>query len=310
MKSLKQNRVTKMNEYDVIIIGGSYSGLAAGMALGRALRKVLIIDSHQPCNTRTLQSHNFLTHDGKTPSQIATLGRKQVKQYETVDFVSGVVSAGRKTANRFEIETSNKEAFVAKKLIFATGIKDLIPDIKGFSECWGISVLHCPYCHGYEVRGKETAVLGNGDSGFEFAMLISNWTSTLTLLTNGAASLTGEKRAKLEEHRIKVIEKKITHIDHMDGHLQCARFADAGAFHIEVLYARLPFQQHSDIPNKIGCELSDDGYIKVDSLQKTSIPGIFACGDSTSRMRTVANAVATGTTTGMMVNKEIIQEEF
>ncbi|MEO9210991.1 MAG: NAD(P)/FAD-dependent oxidoreductase, partial [Ginsengibacter sp.] len=171
--------------YDVIIIGGSYSGLAAGMALGRALRKVLIIDNDEPCNRQTPHSHNFLTQDGNTPSEISALARQQVQQYKTIQFLKGLATNAVKTSTGFEIETNTGKRFFARKIIIATGIKDLMPNIPGFAESWGISVLHCPYCHGYEVRNQKTGILGNGNYGYEFSVLISNWTKDLTLYTNG-----------------------------------------------------------------------------------------------------------------------------
>src|SRR5688500_15240100 len=171
MELAKFGTMTDKTKFDVIIVGGSYSGLAAGMALGRALKQVLIIDSGQPCNRQTPHSHNFITQDGKTPKEIATLARQQVKMYHTVKLFEGLATNGAKTENGFEIQTASGETFNAKKLIFATGVRDLMPDMKGYAECWGISVLHCPYCHGYEVRNEKTGILGNGDYGFEFSGL-------------------------------------------------------------------------------------------------------------------------------------------
>ena len=162
------------NTFDVIIVGGSYSGLAASMALGRALKKVLIIDDGKPCNRQTPFSHNFLTNDGKSPTEITALANLQVRRYKTVEFYNGLVTSGIKTNNGFEIHVASGETFATKKLIFATGIRDVMPDIDGFAACWGISVLHCPYCHGYEVRNEVTGLLGNGEFSFDLTRLISN----------------------------------------------------------------------------------------------------------------------------------------
>jgi thioredoxin reductase len=297
-------------QFDVIIVGGSYSGLAAGMALGRALKKVLIIDSGRPCNRQTPHSHNFITQDGKTPAEIATLAKQQVEKYDTVTFFNGLTVSGTKTKNGFTVQAESGETFSAKKLIFATGVKDIMPDIEGYASCWGISVLHCPYCHGYEVRNEATGVLGNGDHGVEFATLISNWTKDLTLITNGPSALTPEQTAKFESHAIKIVETEIEKLEHTNGYLQKIIFKDGTSSSIKALYARSPFEQHCTIPETLGCELTEDGYIKIDPFQKTSVPGIFACGDNTTRMRSVANAVAMGTTAGTMANREIVFEEF
>ena len=303
---------TKMNHrhFDVIIVGGSYSGLAAGMALGRALKYVLVIDNGKPCNRQTPHSHNFITQDGKTPKEIATLAKQQVERYGTVKFFDGLATNGVKTKNGFEIQTASGETFSAKKLIFATGIKDIIPNIEGYAECWGISVLHCPYCHGYEVRNERTGILGNGEYGFELSNLISNWTKDLTLFTNGKSTLTTEQTVKLKNHHIKISETEIEKLEHTNGYIQNIIFKDGTTSSIKALYAHSPFEQHCPIPDTLGCELTDEGYIKTDSLQKTSVHGIFACGDNTTRVRSIANAVAMGTTAGMMVNKEIVFEEF
>jgi thioredoxin reductase len=177
-------------QFDVIIVGGSYSGLAAEMALGRALKKVLIIDSGKPCNAQTPNSHNFLTQDGKTPAAISTLAKQQVEKYDTVTYYNGLVTNGKKTVDTFEIKVLSGETFRANKLIFATGIQDDLPKIEGIEACWGISMLHCPYCHGYEVRKEKTGILGNGEYANELTKLISNWTNDLTLYTNGKSTLT------------------------------------------------------------------------------------------------------------------------
>ena len=302
--------MTPQDYFDVIIVGGSYSGLSAGLALGRSLKKVLIIDSGKPCNQQTPHSHNFLTQDGKTPKEISTLAKQQVKQYDTVTFLESLATNGRRTGDIFEIDTASGQGFKAKKLIFATGVKDMMPPLDGYAECWGISVLHCPYCHGYEVRNQKTGILGNGEYGFEFAGLIRNWTKDLTVFTNGPSTLTFDQWRKMESHQIKIVESEIAKLLHVDGRVQRIVFKDGSTSPVSALYARSAFQQHCDIPQALGCELTDEGYIQIDSQQRTTIPGVFACGDNTTRMRSVANAVAMGNIAGMMANKELVNQAF
>lgn len=297
-------------QFDVVIVGGSYSGLAAGMALGRALKKVLIIDDGKPCNRQTPFSHNFLTNDGKSPTVIASSANLQVRRYETVKFFNGLATSGFKTEDSFEILVASGETFAAKKLIFATGISDVLPDIDGLAACWGISVIHCPYCHGYEVRNEKTGILANGDYAYDFSGLISNWTKDLTLFTNGTSTLTAEQTRRLENHEIRIVEKEIETLIHTNGHLQNIIFRDGSKYSLKALYAPVSFEQHCHIPKYLGCELTDEGYIKVDPFQETTVEGLFACGDNATKMRTVANAVAMGTTAGMTASKKMIFEEF
>jgi len=298
------------NTFDVIIIGGSYSGLAAGMALCRAMKKVLIIDSGKPCNRQTPYSHNFITHDGDAPAEIAALANLQVRRYSTIRFFDGFATSGTKTDIGFEIHVASGESFTAKKLVFATGIRDIIPGIDGFAACWGISVLHCPYCHGYEVRNEKTGILDNGEFGFDLVRLISNWTNDLTLFTNGHSTLTDEQIEKFERHHIKIIEKEIERFEHTNGYIQDIIFKDGAKYSVQAIYAPVPFEQHCTIPHSLGCEVTNEGYIKVDPFQETTVNGVFACGDNATRMRTVANAVAMGTTGGITVSKKMIFEEF
>jgi thioredoxin reductase len=302
--------MTDNKTFDVIIAGGSYSGLAAGMALGRALRKVLIIDGGKPCNRQTPYSHNFITQDGKTPAEISTLARKQVESYQTVEFLNGLVASGCKTTDGFEIQITSGETFIAKKLIFATGIKDILSDIGGFAACWGISVVHCPYCHGYEIKNEKTGILGNGESVFDFSRLISNWTNDLTLFTNGHPTLAAEQIVTLENRRIKCIDREIERLEHINGYIKNIIFKDGTAFPLQALYAPVPFEQHCTIPAILGCAYTSEGYILTDPSQETTVSGVYACGDNTSRMRTVANAVAMGTTAGISLSKKMILEEF
>lgn len=306
----KYNNMTAIKKFDVIIIGGSYAGLSAAMALGRSLRNVLIIDGGQPCNKQTPHSHNFLTQDGKTPHEIATLAKEQVEKYDTIQFYNGFATTGTKTETGFEITTDTNDKFTAVKLIFATGIKDTMPEIKGFSECWGISVIHCPYCHGYEYRNQNTAIIANGARAFHLASMVSNLTKNVTLLTNGKADFDAEQIQKLKKHKIQIIETKISELEHKEGHIENIVFSDNTKLKFTAAYAAIPFIQHSNIPEKLGCELTEQGYIKVDDFKKTTVEGIYACGDNAAMMRSVANAVYSGNVAGAIVNGALVQEQF
>ncbi|SNR86176.1 NAD(P)/FAD-dependent oxidoreductase [Flavobacterium sp. ov086] len=302
--------MTEQKDFEVIIVGGSYSGLSAAMSLGRSLRQVLVIDSGVPCNRQTPHSHNFITHDGEKPAVISAKAKLQVDFYTTVQFYNGLAISAIKTENGFEIKTESGLTFTSRKVLFATGVKDLLPDIKGFAECWGISVLHCPYCHGYEVKKEKTAIIANGEMGFEFAKLISNWTKDLRLLTNGKSTLTEEEIKILQQHKIEILEDEIDSFEHENGNIQNIIFKNQSKISVKAIYARPPFEQHCHLPEALGCELTQQGLIKIDAFQKTNIPGVFASGDSVIQARSVAMAVSSGSFAGASINKEFIEESF
>lgn len=298
------------NNFDVIIIGGSFAGLSAAMALGRSHRKVLIIDSGLPCNRQTPHAHNLITHDGVKPSFIAATAKKQVLNYPSVSFEYGTATRLSGQNKAFEIETGNGMIYKTQKVLFATGVKDQMPDISGFAECWGISALHCPYCHGYEVSHQSLGILANGDMGYHMAMLIDNWTKDLSLFTNGVSQLSDEQTKKLQSKGIRIVEKLVAAFDHDKGQIKNLVFEDKTSQSLTAIFARLPFTQHCDLPQKAGCEITEGGFIKTDDFKRTSIPGIFAAGDNTSMMRSLSVAIAAGSVAGAIINGEMIEEAF
>lgn len=297
------------NFFEVIIIGGSYAGLSAALALGRSMRKTLVIDAGQPCNSPTPHSHNFLTQDGIKPKDISAIAKVQVAQYQTVQFYDDLVIEGKTTADGYSILTKGGSNFAAKKLIFATGLKDIMPDIEGFEACWGKSVIHCPYCHGYEVRHKKTGILANGEEAYHYASLISNWTKNLTIFTNGPSTLTKDQSKQISKHQISIVQSRIKRIEHENGRVKNIRLEDESKCKLEAIYTGPDFIQQSDIPQQLGCKLNEQGLLDVDSFQMTNVPGIYACGDN-STMRSVALAVAAGSKAGVMANKDLIEEVF
>ncbi|CAL1519299.1 NAD(P)/FAD-dependent oxidoreductase [Chitinophaga sp. MM2321] len=294
--------------YDVIIIGGSYAGLSAAMALGRSFRQVLVLDNGMPANRQTPHAHNFITHDGQTPAAIAAAAKEQVSHYPTIQFKNETAVSATINGMGFLIETKNGEHFQAKKLLLATGITDIMPDIKGFAAAWGISVLHCPYCHGYEVRNEVTGILSNGEEAYEFSKMIHHWTSNLTIFTNGAAVFSNEQLDKLATHRIAVNDKVIREIEQEKGQVKQLLFTDGSSAPVRVLYARPAMRLSGDIPVALGCVLTATGHIEADSFQRTSVPGVFAAGDCTTPFRSLSQATAAGTLAGAMINKALVEE--
>lgn len=298
------------NNFDVIIVGGSYAGLAAAMSLGRSLRKVLVVDGGKPCNGQTPYSHNFLTHDGNTPSEIRSVALEKVLAYPTVRISEDEVTSVEGKNLDFRITTRNGKQIEARKILFTTGIRDEILPIDGFSACWGISVIHCPYCHGYEYRDEPTGLLVPGEMALERGRFIRNWTKRLRIFTNGDASLRVDHKKELQSMQIELIEIPIRRIAHHQGHLERVILSNGDEVALKALYAHVSFDQHCKLPEKMGCALKESGHITVDMFQHTTVSGVFAAGDNASPFRSVAVAVATGTTAGAAINHELITEGY
>lgn len=305
----KYNPMDK-KEFEVIIIGGSYTGLSTAMTLGRSLRKTLVIDAGKPCNRQTPHSHNFLTQDGSTPKEISEIARSQVSKYDSVKFYDGLAVSGKQSNGGFEIKTAKGDIFTSNKLVLATGIKDIMPDIKGFSECWGVSVVHCPYCHGYEIKNQKTAIIANGDRASHLVPLVHNLTKDITILTSGTKDFEENDLKIFKEKNIKIIEKDISSIQHQNGLVEKILFNDGSSKSFDCAYGPVPFEQNSTIARDLGCETDENGYLIVDWMQKTTIDGVFACGDNSTFMRSVANAVNSGNTAGAMINGELSRINF
>lgn len=293
--------------FEVIIIGGSYAGLSAAMSLGRALRRVLVLDSGKPCNRVTPHAHNFLTQDGATPAALSAQARAQALAYPTVQLLEEAAVAAAGSDGDFTITTETGRVFQANKLFFATGVRDLLPPRPGFAECWGTSVIHCPYCHGYEYRQQPTGLLLNADMALEHARHLRQWTDQLTIFTDGPATFSPEERAQVAGAGIGVEETPVQQLHHHAGQLTHVGLADGRQVALLALYLRPGMEQHCLLPQNLGCAYTEAGYLHVDSLQKTSVPGIAAAGDATTLLRSVSQSVAGGTTAGINLNRELLR---
>lgn len=299
-----------MQEFDVVIIGGSYAGLAAALTLGRSLKQVMVIDNNQPCNRQTPHSQNFLTQDGIPPKEISQVAKYQVEKYDTVKFHDGLVIKVEQHSEGFKVITESSASFRAKKLVLAMGVKDIMPNIKGFADCWGISVIHCPYCHGYEHRNQKTGIMANGDKAYHLAFLVHNLSQDIRILSNGKSDFTTEQLNKFKQHKIEIIENSISSIEHQNGYLNQVHFENGSVISLSTLYAHIPFEQHTNISAQLGCQLTESGHLQVDSFNKTTVENVFACGDLITPFRSVAHAAYSGNVVGAVINMQLSEAKF
>lgn len=295
--------MTTTNEepFDAIIIGGSFSGLSAALALVRARMRVLVIDANEPCNARVPHAHNLLTHDGEPPHQIRAKARADVAKYPTVQWHDGRAAQASGTDGAFVVRTDDGRTHRGRKLLLALGVRDQLPEIPGLAECWGISAAACPFCHGYEVADAPIAMLGNGPEVGAHVPLFRQWSRDLRLLTNGPATITPEQRAQLEGLSISVDETTVSHVEHEHGEIRVLHFTDGRRLPLNALFLRPTSVPPLAFAEALGCVLTPTGLLQVDPMQRTTVPGVFASGDCTTPMRALSAAIASGTMAGAAI---------
>jgi thioredoxin reductase len=306
-KIMKDNK----NIYDCIIVGGGSAGLSAALTLGRARRKVLVCDKGNPRNTPAHKAHSFFTRDGTNPLELLRIGREQLKPYKTVEFQAVGVKKIKKIGDQFEVFFDDGATKNVRKVLLAFGVKDEFPDIENFGEFWGKTVFHCPFCHGFEVRDQPLAVVGNGEAGVGMVALLKSWSTDLVLCTNGKAELSVEQRKLIAKHNVSVYEEKIARFEGTDGKLENIVFETGEKLARDGMLIRLKQNLRSDLAQQLGCELSESGHIKVFDFNQTSVKGVYAAGDVTSPMQSIAVAVSQGAiAAGPGINHALTQENF
>jgi thioredoxin reductase len=293
--------------FDALIIGGSFAGLSAAMSLGRARRKVLVLDAGRPCNHMVKAAHNLIMHDGAPPQQMLAAAREQLAAYPTVTLLNATAARIEGEDGSFSVQ-SNLGVHAASKVLLATGVRDRPLPIAGFAECWGISVLHCPFCHGYEVVDLPLAVLGDGAMGLEFVRMIRNWSRDLTLLTNGPSTLEPEQQRELSERGIRIEQRAIAQLDHQGGQVTSAVFQDGERLALSTLFARPPFALPEELLSNLACARTESGHIQVDPMQRTTVAGVFAAGDVASPMRSLAFAMSAGNMAGGAITHALVSQ--
>ena len=294
--------------YDVIVLGGSYSGLAAALQLGRARRRVLVLDAGERRNRNAAHSHGYLGQDGESPAAIAAKGRAEVLAYPTVSWRDAAATEAQSIDSGFAVRTASDE-YRSKRLILATGVVDVLPDIPGLAERWGRSVFHCPYCHGYELDRGRIGVLATVPHSVHFAQLVSEWAgSARTLFLNGAFELDAAQRDELAAHDIRVEPERVEAIEG-DAPRVDVRLGDGRMVALDGLFVPSSTHIKSSFAEQLGLELEDGmvgRFYKTDAMKETNVPGVFACGDAALGMHSVTLAVADGVKAGIGAHRSLV----
>jgi len=294
-------------QYDVIVIGGSYAGMAATLQLVRARRTVLVIDAGKRRNRYASHSHGFLGQDGAPPGEIAANARRQLEAYPTLSWLEERAEAVTGRLDEFTVVASGDGSHRARRILLATGVADQFPAVDGIAERWGKSVFHCPYCHGYELDQGRIGIIGASPMSIHQAELLTDW-GDVTLFVNGAVELSQETRSTLERRGVTIEEAAIHRIE---GHADVAT-ADGRLLRFAGLFTATRTAPSSPLAKAMGCALEETPLgiqVRTDAENKTSVAGIFACGDVARTPHSVSLAVGNGAMAGAQIHRSLLWPE-
>ena len=301
-------------EYDVLIIGAGSAGLSAALTLGRCRRRVLLADGGPTRNAPSPAVHSFFTRDGIRPAALLHLGHEQLAPYPSVEAKELKIKQLTKLAHGFRATGENSQGhtqeITTRRVLLATGVEDILPALPGFRELWGSSVLHCPYCHGYEVRDQPLAVYGRGKAVVGLALLISRWSPDVVVVTDGPGHLTDYARQRLRRQRIVVREEPIARlVGTPKGGLRCVEFTDGRYLECSALFLHPPQEQRSPLAAELGARITGKGAVWVDKNAQTTVPGLYAAGDMVPGQQQALLAAASGSKAAICMNEALTKEE-
>ncbi|MDR7068072.1 thioredoxin reductase [Pseudoxanthomonas japonensis] len=293
-----------MKNYDVIVVGGSYAGMAAALQLVRARRSVLVIDAGKRRNRAASRSHGFLSQDGADPAVIASTARAQLEAYPTLSWVDDLVVKASGSRDAFTVEQAGGEVYGARRLLLATGVSDTLPNVNGLAERWGTSVFHCPYCHGYELDQGQIGVIAASSVSVHQAQLLPEWGS-VTFLTNGVMKL---DESTLQDLSARGVTVEATGIDRIEGHADVV-LTDGRGLGFAGLFTAPKNAPSTSVAENLGCVLVETPMgtqIQTSETKETDIAGVFACGDVARVPHSVSLAVADGAWAGAQIHRSLV----
>ncbi|WP_179019975.1 NAD(P)/FAD-dependent oxidoreductase [Paenarthrobacter nitroguajacolicus] len=313
------NRVVE--EYDVVVVGGGAAGLSAAVTLGRALRSVLVIDAGEPRNAPAAGVHGFLSRDGINPKELLELGRAEALQYGAT-IMAGVAVGARSTADptngsglTFEVDLADGQTVRARRLLVTTGLVDVLPDVEGIRERWGLDVLHCPYCHGWEVRNKAIGILGSVPMALHQALLFRQWSPNITLFLNDVVEPTEEQWEQLAARSITVVDGKVQALEVNDDALTGVVLAAGTVIPVDAVVTGPRLEARSDVLEALGVPAVEHPmgvgtHVEVNPTGgATSVPGVWAAGNVTDLTGQVMASAAAGVMAGASINADLMMEE-
>jgi thioredoxin reductase len=299
--------------WDCIVVGAGAAGLSAGLVLGRARRRTLVVDAGEQSNLPAHGIGGLLGHDGRPPAEFYAAGREEISAYPSVELRSGEVVRGERGGDGFVLELADGSTEEARRVLLATGMEYRYPPLAGIAERWGRSVFHCPFCHGWEVRDRSLGVLDAGARGAQRAILLRAWSDDVTLLSDGPAGLDAEDADRLRAAGIAVDERPVAGLRGPGDTLTAVLFADGGERPCGGLLVPVTLHQRSELADQLGAARAEPGPLTADAIEVdagfgSSVPGLSAAGDLIPQAQSVANAVAAGSTAAAMLVHGLMAE--
>jgi thioredoxin reductase len=301
------------SNFDVLIIGGGPAGLSGAIALGRARRTVAVIDSGEPRNAPAHAVHNFLTRDGTSPAELRRLGRAEAEAFG-VALVDAGADGVQRTDDGFAVTLSTGAVLTGRRLLVTTGLVDELPEVEGLRERWGRDALHCPYCHGWEVRDRVIGVLASGPRAFHQALLFRQWSPNISLLLNGQDLPAAEQLELLAARGIEIVEGSVERLIVEDDALVGVALAGGGVRPLEALVVGAPVTVRAGLLVDLGLELAEHPmgvglHVATDASGATSLPGVWAAGNVTNLAGQVITSAAEGLWAGAQINASLIADD-
>lgn len=297
-------------ETDVIIVGGGPAGLSAALILGRCCRRVLLFDTGEPRNRFSRGVHGFLTRDGTPPMELRRIAYRQLRPYKSVSVRQRRIVAARTVRGGFEAVEDTGQSHQARKLLLATGIKDVLPNLPGLDRFYGRSAFHCPICDGWENRDQPLVVTGCGESAYHYVLELFSWSRTIALCTSGPPRLRRRQLEQLRQLGIEIHEVPIAKLSGRGCQIQKVHLEDGRVIPCRALFFCSEERPQSDLAAQLGLDLTDGGRTRRKPMERTRVPGVFAAGNTSSGVQLAIVAAAEGAKAAFAINEELNQENI
>jgi thioredoxin reductase len=307
---------TWSEKYDVVVVGGGAAGLSGALALVRSRRRVLVVDSGLPRNAPAGHVHNFLTRDGTPPAELYAAGRAEVAGYGG-EFLDGAVTGAAKDDDGFTLSLAGGGTVRARRLLVTTGLVDELPDVPGLAERWGRDVLHCPYCHGWEVRDQAIGILATGPTAMHQALLFRQLSDDVTILLHTAPAPASDEAEQLAALGIACVEGEVAGVEVSEDRLTGVRLACGAVVPLQALVVAPRFTARAEVLTSLGLETVDlqmgghviGSYVPADAMGATAVPGVWVAGNVTDLKAQVISSAAAGLTAGAALNADLVAED-